>query len=587
MNPNLFFKNFELLADAPNGVQKLRELILQLAVMGKLVEQDPKDEPASVLVEKIIKERDRLVKEKKIKKEKTSQLIDIEDLPFKCPEGWVWEKINNICFVTKLAGFEFTKYIQLSDFGEVPVIRAQNVKINGINKNNLKYIDLNTSLILERSSLTKPSILMTFIGAGIGDVAIFDDCKRWHLGPNVAKLEPFNNFNEKIEIKFLLLYLMSESGRSEIFKYRKSTAQPSLSMETIRDIKVPLPPLAEQKRIVSKVDELITLCDKLEARHKKRQELQSKLNSAVLDIMLSIENQEEFEQHWLHICENFDLLYDKPENVEKLRQAILQLAVQGKLVEQNPEDEPARALIEKIEKEKGDLVNKRKISESQSAFQIVSEDEKEVPSGWENLVLGSCIELISGQHLGADEQNDAELGLPYLTGPADFGKLYPTATRWTEKPKALSRKDDILITVKGAGVGKTNILSLDEAVIGRQLMAIRPICLDYKFVYLLILASYNKFQELSIGLTVPGISREDILNFQLGLPPLAEQKRIVEKVEQLMGLCDELEAKLRKEREESEKLMETVVKGLLESAVAGKSESDKLTLMQAAVIQSK
>ena len=111
---------------------------------------------------------------------------------------------------------------------------------------------------------------------------------------------------------------------------------------------IPLPPLSEQKRIVAKVDELMAFCDKLETHRQKKQELQSKLNSSALDRMLSAENQEEFEQYWQQICENFDLLYDNPENVVKLRQAILQLAVQGKLVEQNPEDEPASVLMEKI-----------------------------------------------------------------------------------------------------------------------------------------------------------------------------------------------------------------------------------------------
>jgi type I restriction enzyme S subunit len=130
--------------------------------------------------------------------------------------------------------------------------------------------------------LTKPSLLVTFIGAGIGDVAIFDKPNRWHLAPNVAKLEPFNENNERIDIKYLLYYLVSKIGQSELFKFWKATAQPSLSMGTIRQAIVTLPPLAEQKRIVKKVDQLMNLCNELELRVKENQNNSELLMEAVL-----------------------------------------------------------------------------------------------------------------------------------------------------------------------------------------------------------------------------------------------------------------------------------------------------------------
>jgi type I restriction enzyme S subunit len=148
---------------------------------------------------------------------------------------------------------------------------------------NLKFIDLEPSRLLERSALTQPTILMTFIGAGIGDVAVFNLIEqRWHLAPNVAKLEPFNHYGEKIDIRYLLLFLMSKTGRDEIFKQRKSTAQPSLSMETLRDINVIVPPLAEQKRIVAKVDELMQLCDQLEASLRQSQQRAENLAASAI-----------------------------------------------------------------------------------------------------------------------------------------------------------------------------------------------------------------------------------------------------------------------------------------------------------------
>ena len=278
--------NFDLLYGKPENVIKLRQAILQLAVQGKLVKQDPKDEPASVLLKKVRVEKERMLKDGEIRKTKPLPGIQPGELPFNAPSGWEWEKIDRLCFVTKLAGFEYTKYIVLKDVGEVPVIRAQNVKMDWINESNLKYIDSKTSNSLERSALNKPSILMTFIGAGIGDVAIFDKLERWHLAPDVAKIEPYNGKTEVIDLRYLLIFLMSNIGRAEIFKHKKATAQPSLSMGTIRDAIVAIPPLNEQKSIVAKVDQLVTLCDDLEAQLIKGQARSGRLlEAAVADLL--------------------------------------------------------------------------------------------------------------------------------------------------------------------------------------------------------------------------------------------------------------------------------------------------------------
>jgi len=308
----------------------------------------------------------------------------------------------------------------------------------------------------------------------------------------------------------------------------------------------------------------MALCDQLEACQQKKYEQRILLNNATLDKLLTAPTPEEFAQHWQRICDNFDLLYDAPETVGQLRQAILQLAVQGKLVPQDPGDEPAAVLLEKIKVEKERLIKENRIKSIKPIPKIEPEELNfKVPDCYEIIRLGECIDLISGQHLRKNEQNDQGEGIPYLTGPADFGKVNPIAKRWTSHQKAISEKNDILITVKGAGVGKTNILGLEKAAIGRQLMAIRPIVVYQKYVYLMILASYDNFQSLSDGSTVPGIERKDILHFPLGLPPFEEQKRIVTKADQLMALCDELEAGLAQAQTEGGKLMEAVVHHVL------------------------
>ncbi|WP_213996912.1 restriction endonuclease subunit S [Tepidanaerobacter syntrophicus] len=247
-------------------ISKLRKNILQEAVQGKLVPQDPNAEPASVLLERIKEEKERLIKEGKIKKGKPLPPIAEDEIPYELPKGWEWVYINDIAFVTKLAGFEYTKYLStaISESGDVPIIRAQNIKMNKFIENANEFISYDLSEKLSRSAVYKKCLLMTFIGAGIGEVVIFNKNNRFHLAPNVAKIEIFNNFSFNIDEKYILYYLMSESGQNEIFRFQKATAQPSLSMDTIRKVRIPIPPLSEQKRIVQKVDQLMALCNELE-----------------------------------------------------------------------------------------------------------------------------------------------------------------------------------------------------------------------------------------------------------------------------------------------------------------------------------
>jgi len=245
-------------------LKKLRQQILQDAVQGKLVPQDPKDEDASKLLERIGRIKKQLINDKKLKfgksTDKPLSLID----KIVMPETWKWCKSDDIFFVTKLAGFEYTDHVVLKPSGEIPVIRAQNVRRVKIDKSNLVYIDIDTSYLLNRCALTKTCLLVTFIGAGIGDVATFNEKERWHLAPNVAKVEPFEGCEDMIDVFYMNYFLLSSIGQREIFKHIKATAQPSLSMSTIRDVDIPVPPLSEQHRIVAKIEQLMNHCDELE-----------------------------------------------------------------------------------------------------------------------------------------------------------------------------------------------------------------------------------------------------------------------------------------------------------------------------------
>ncbi|MBF0259481.1 MAG: restriction endonuclease subunit S [Desulfamplus sp.] len=270
---------------------KLRQSILQEAIEGKLtvdwrranpVQKGDPDYDADTLLAKIIVEKQTLIRNRELKKGKLPKFIRsfIGDLTL--PIEWVKVKADDIYFVTKLAGFEYSKHVTLSAIGEIPVIRAQNVRKLHIYKRNLLYIDRKTSLLLDRCALTQQCLLVTFIGAGIGDIALFDEKERYHLAPNVAKMEPFKGCDQMVNNRLFNYFLLSKFGQKEIFKHMKATAQPSLSMETIRDIDFPLPPLAEQRVIVERIEKLLSMVDELETRVKERKDQTAMLLQSVL-----------------------------------------------------------------------------------------------------------------------------------------------------------------------------------------------------------------------------------------------------------------------------------------------------------------
>ena len=416
---------------------------------------------------------------------------------------------------------------------------------------------------------------MLFRHKSLGNVAFYNN-EKIILGKSACYFNLLHGIN-----KFYLKLLINTSYFLEYaFKNATGTTIKNVSLKSMRLFLVPLSPLAEQKRIVSKVDELMALCDKLEARRQKKQELQRKLNSSALDRMLTAENQEEFEQHWQRICENFDLLYDNPENVEKLRKAILQLAVQGKLVEQNPEDEPASVLIEKIQVEKKRLVKEGKIREIKISPPLdITEIAYELPQGWE-WCRWNDISMQIGD-LDHKMPLECEEGIPYVS-PKDFydnnGINFITAKKISRedferlRQKIQPEKNDIIFPRYGT-IGENRFVVTENKFLASYSCAVIKSMnemMEPKYSYYYSLSPLIKSEIIKYinKTTQPNVGLKSIQMFVYPLPPLNEQKRIVEKVEQLMGLCDELELKLRKAREDSEKLLEMVVRALLEGAAA-------------------
>ena len=279
----LVIENYAIKATALQKLQDsfpeaLKKSILQEAVQGKLVPQDPSDEPAEALLERIRVEKQRLITEGKIKKDKHESVIFRRDnshyekldsverciddeLPFEIPGSWAWAYFGNISFVTKLAGFEYTKYIApaLTNHG-IPLFKGKNIQNGKLIEHFEGFIPETVSNELWRSQLSKRCLLTPYVGS-IGNVAVFPGTYKAHLGSNVGKIEPYSD--NGVLIEYILYFLRSAAGYEQLTKHKKATAQESISIEAIRNVLMPIPPLNEQERIVSAIDTALNIVQKL------------------------------------------------------------------------------------------------------------------------------------------------------------------------------------------------------------------------------------------------------------------------------------------------------------------------------------
>ena len=241
----------------------MQKSILQMAIQGKLVEQRPEEGTGEELFQHIQAEKQRLIKAGKLRKTKALSKITAEDIPTDFPESWKVCYIDDIAFVTKLAGFEYTKNVapNLVSNG-IPLFKGKNIQNGKLVLNFESYIPETVSDELPRSQILKKCLLTPYVGT-IGNIAIFDGGFKAHLGSNVGKIELLNGLQEYVMEEYVLYYLRSTIGYDELTKYKKATAQESISIDAIRNVIIALPPLAEQKRIVAKLEEILPLCDRL------------------------------------------------------------------------------------------------------------------------------------------------------------------------------------------------------------------------------------------------------------------------------------------------------------------------------------
>ena len=504
----------------------LRQKILDLAIRGKLVPQDPADEPAAVLLERIRAEKQQMVKDGKLKAKdiKNDTVIYVgednlhyekfsdgtvkcieDEIPFEIPDGWAWARFSNI--LELLSGQDLTPDRYNDSSIGIPYITGASNLLDG-------KVVINRWTPSPTTHATAGDLLLTVKGSGVGKMAFFD-LPDAHIARQIMALRCNPNIY-RLYLAVLVPAIVSN------LTSKANGIIPGISRDTILKELVPIPPFAEQKRIYGTVKDLVDLINQID---KKR-----------------------------------DLL---EETISIVKAKILDLAIRGKLVPQDPADEPASVLLERIRADKEEQIKAGKIKrdkkesfifrgEDNSYYEKIGDEVRciddqlpfNIPENWAWARLGSIFTLLSGRDLAPNDYNDEENGIPYITGASNFMNGQIGYFRWTTKPQVVSDYGDLLLTCKGT-VGELAINTVGSVHIARQIMAISGTShFNQKYLFICIMAYISRIRASAKGL-IPGISREDILELVLPIPPKRHQGLIVEKVDSLLLLLGTIEQSLK------------------------------------------
>ena len=565
---DMLLSNLNLLATAPGGVARLRELILTLAVQGKLVPQDPKDEPASALLKKIRVEKDRLIAEGKIKRDKPLAEIAEGVKPFGLPQGWEWKSLSDIGNWAIGSGFPH----EAQGRKDLPILFAKVSDMN-LPGNELEIVSTNHTIDDEAVERLRINIHQagTVIFPKIGG-AIATNKRRVLVRPtaidnNCLGITP----SAVMGTSYLFLLLSS----IDFTVYQAGTSVPALSQGTLGRIPVGLPSLAEQSRIVARVEELMRLCDALEAKGQLEATQHAQLVSTLLGTLTESETPEELADNWQRIATHFDLLLDRPEAVDALEQTVLQLAVRGLLVPQDTQEEPASALLKRIRFAKNNLIAEGKTKRDKPLTEI-STDERPFasPAGWEWVRLGDLVLVSSGVTLGRKTAIPSPVLLPYLRVAnvqrwhLNLSSMKEVVIDNSEIERFKLVSGDLLITEGGDWdkVGRTSIWrdELPTCLHQNHVFKARGTSTEWSPVWaeLFLNSSIarNYFASSAKQTTnLASINMTQLKDCVFPVPPVSEQSRIVTRVTQLRRMCAELRQRLTAASERQSQLAQCLV----------------------------
>lgn len=558
MSAERLLKLYERIADAPDAIPQLRQTILNLAVRGKLVPQDPNDEPASELLKRIAKEKTLLVKAGEIRDPKPRPGNGTAVFPLKLPAGWT---LTRLAAISRRIHYGYTASSNAA-LKDIRMLRITDIQNNSVDWSSVPGCVIEPDKI-NHYKLNNGDILVARTGGTVGKTFLVSD---------VSVTAIFASYLIRIQgtgqifDKYLKLFLESPLYWTQLLQGARGTGQPNVNSQTLGKLALPLAPLSEQHRIVAKVDELMALCDQLEAARAEREATRDRLTAASL-ARLNTPDPKTFRNDARFALGALPALTTRPDQIKQLRQTILNLAVRGKLVPQDPNDEPASELLKRIAVEKMRLGIKHGTSlprHEEIAF--------ELPSGWSWSCIGEvCSKTGSGSTPRGGQAIYKKIGIPFLRSQNVYNDglrldevAYIDASTHARMARTAVKSKDLLLNITGGSIGRCCRVpdTFGEANVSQHVAIIRVALPGLEdFLHLLVLSPY--FQtfifDKQTGAGRGGLPKNRMDRIGVALPPLAEQHRIVSKVNELMALCDQLEAQLATSDTESRRLLDAVL----------------------------
>ena len=483
--------------------EQLRASILQYAIQGKLVEQRPEEGTGEELYQQIQAEKQRLIQEKKIKKEKPLAEISEDEIPFDIPESWKWVRLGSVVSVYGGKRIPAGRKLTIEDTGYI-YIRVSDMKDGYVSTENLQFVPQDIYPSISRYIIGKEDVFITVAGT-IGRVGkIPPELDGANLTENADRL-----VFSQLDQDWLIKCLQSSVVQSQIIDATTKVGQPKLAIVRIQNMMIPLPPLAEQKRIVAKIEELLPLVDRYAVAYAKLEQFNTKF----------------------------------PESMKK---SILQYAIQGKLVEQRAEEGTGEELYQQIQAEKQRLIQEKKIKKEKPLAEI-SEDEIpfDIPESWKWVRLGDCTGYSQTKpKIAPKDITDDMWSLDLEDIQKESGEILTRITASERKitgDKVFFYKGQVLYS-KLRPYLKKILVAPDNGICTPELVPFNTYLIHANYIVYVLRSPHIDYvvNSVTYGVKMPRVGTETMVNLLIPLPPLAEQKRIVAKIEELLPLCDRL-----------------------------------------------
>jgi type I restriction enzyme S subunit len=557
MNPTQLLAQFDRVSAAPDAIPRLRRFILDFAVRGKLVEQDPRDEPASELLKRIQAERERHSSVGPVRKNRANSQVDVDETPFEPPKSWICSSLGEVARYGLPEKVDSNKEISANTWV---------LDLEDIEKDSSRLIErVRSSSRPFHSSKTrfkKMDVLFGKLRPYLNKVLVADAD-----GVCTTEIVPVRGFCGMAP-EYIRLVLKSPLTMKRVDRLMYGMKMPRLGTDDALALNFPLPPLAEQHRIVAKVDELMALCDRLEASQAEQENRRDRLAAASLNRLNNGADADAFRDHARFYFNRLTRLTTRSEHIQQLHQTILNLAVRGKLVPQDPKDEPASELLERIAAQKTKAGSAKTGRDWVGDIATPVDEAFVIPKGWAWTRIANTVERVTVGYVGPMKDQYVEDGIPFLRSQnvranrfREDGLISISQKFHQTILKSALAPGDVVV-VRSGNVGTACVIppsllkaNCSDLVVVKHPIAVHP---TYLCFYLNSLASAH-IEAGTVGVALTHFNTKSVATMPLPLPPLAEQQRIVAKVDELMALCDRLEAQLATAQTESRRLLEAVL----------------------------